>query len=502
MIFISTAFYNKGFAQIIPIGMSYDSVVVLEKFLPQNIQGFYLYKPSNYNPGTSPIWFVMHGQGGDGAGTINNLSNIGDRRGALMVGLNFQGVGSLMQHQNAIVPCLDSSAAPANAFCAYYLPGTLVLKKIYNYLCQRENRNSIPCYMSGFSAGAQFVSRYMSIRQSYPDSIPIQMSLSMSPLGYTFPTDTFLGVAQPYVCGMIMPQPFGGACPHSFNFFGWNCNEHIIQYYNDNYAVCVGDQDVANQLNGSCYDITGATRLERARTFYAFCDSNAVTRGTTLNWQYAEIPGAGHNEYDCFQTKWLPTDTSTIAERILFETPYHAVQSIAPVAYFYPEEITINANDTVFFNNVSLNASSYYWEFGDSTYATSTQVNPYHVYAMPGLYSVELTAINSAGCDNWFIRRNFIHVQGSVSVSELEFGKMEIFPNPTTGSFKMKIEKGYQHGLLRIYSMEGRLVLEQHHSGEKELNLRLPEKVSTGLYLLSWETEAGKLTKKLVVSVD
>jgi|GEM_PF-2986755 len=488
-------------AQIIPFGSSRDSIPIPEIFYYPNEQGFDLYKPINYDPLTSPIWFVMHGQGGTGAGTINNLMSIANRRNALMVGLSLMGPGTTMQHQNAIVPCADTNAGPNYVICIYSLPGTVVLKRVYNYLRSRENRNSIPCYLSGFSAGGQFVSRYMLMRQAYPDSIPIQMSLSMSPLGYTFPTDTFLGVPQPYVCGLIMPnQPNGGTCPHAYNIYGWKCKEHVVQYYNENYAVCVGNQDIANQLTGSCYDITGANRLERARTFYDFGDSNAVTLGTSFNWQYAEIPGAGHDEYSCFQTKWLPTDTSTIAERILFETPYNPVPSIAPVAYFYPDDITIAANDTVFFNNVSLNSTSYYWEFGDSTYATSTLINPYHVYTMPGTYSVELTASNAAGCDNWYKRKHFIHVTGTVGLMESKQKTFHVSPNPNNGAFILKLDQSVLGGNIFIYSIEGKLVYSKKIKNEDDVSIQLPSDISGGMYLMQLNSERGVYLGKLLLN--
>ncbi|MFN0189854.1 MAG: PKD domain-containing protein [Bacteroidia bacterium] len=486
-------------AQTIPFGLSLDSVPIPEIFKTYKHQSFYLYKPLNYDSISSPIWFVIHGTGGTGAGTIGNLSSIADRRGALMIGLTLDGWGTTMSSQTSLIHALDSNPAGSLVACYYRLPGSIVVKRTYDYIRLKENRSIIPCYLSGFSSGGQFVSRYMLIRQAYPDSLPIQMALSMSPIGYSFPTDSFLGVAQPWVCGMIMPLATIGICPHSYNIYGWNCNEHIIQYYNENYAVCVGDQDLSSQLNGGCYDITGVTRLDRARTFFAFCDSNAVTRGTTLNWQYAEIPGAGHDEYSLFQTKWLPTDSSTIAESILFDTPYNPVSSIAPVAFFYPDSITIQANDTVFFNNVSVNATSYYWEFGDSTFTTSTLTNPYHVYSMPGTYSVELTAMNAAGCDNWFKRKHFIHVTSAVGLDEVSHRIFKISPNPNDGTFTLRLNNSTSEGILSIYTMEGKLVYSKI-MGKDNTIIQLPTSIASGMYLLQLRSDSSMQLSKLLLN--
>ncbi len=50
----------------------------------------------------------------------------------------------------------------------------------------------------------------------------------------------------------------------------------------------------------------------------------------------------------------------------------------------------------VVFTNNSQNATSYWWDFGDGT--TSTDMNPYHYYPVPGDYTVMLVAANEH-CD-------------------------------------------------------------------------------------------------------
>lgn len=51
---------------------------------------------------------------------------------------------------------------------------------------------------------------------------------------------------------------------------------------------------------------------------------------------------------------------------------------------------------TVTLTNNSLNASSYSWNFGDSTY--STFQNPVHTFSSAGPYTVQLTAASASGC--------------------------------------------------------------------------------------------------------
>ena len=63
----------------------------------------------------------------------------------------------------------------------------------------------------------------------------------------------------------------------------------------------------------------------------------------------------------------------------------------APTAEFYASQNGLTAT----FNNNSVNATSYSWNFGDGN--TSTEANPVHTYATSGTYSATLTATNDCG---------------------------------------------------------------------------------------------------------
>ncbi|MEL6134259.1 MAG: PKD domain-containing protein, partial [Bacteroidota bacterium] len=69
-----------------------------------------------------------------------------------------------------------------------------------------------------------------------------------------------------------------------------------------------------------------------------------------------------------------------------------------PTAEFSALDTTICTGQSIQFINQSTGADSYLWNFGDGN--TSTQTNPFHIYATPGTYSVSLEAINSAGCSD------------------------------------------------------------------------------------------------------
>ncbi|PCJ78967.1 MAG: hypothetical protein COA57_15885, partial [Flavobacteriales bacterium] len=66
-------------------------------------------------------------------------------------------------------------------------------------------------------------------------------------------------------------------------------------------------------------------------------------------------------------------------------------------------------NATVSFTNSSSNASSYLWDFGDST-TTDTMQNPTHIYTSAGSYSVTLIATNGQCPDDTMMLTNYIQV--------------------------------------------------------------------------------------------
>jgi gliding motility-associated-like protein len=77
--------------------------------------------------------------------------------------------------------------------------------------------------------------------------------------------------------------------------------------------------------------------------------------------------------------------------------------TLPPVAAFVPAPNHVyveSGQGIVHFNNLSQNASSYHWTFGDeySLEIGSTDFEPDHNYTRPGHYTIWLTAIDSSNC--------------------------------------------------------------------------------------------------------
>ena len=68
------------------------------------------------------------------------------------------------------------------------------------------------------------------------------------------------------------------------------------------------------------------------------------------------------------------------------------------------------------FNNLSTNATTYYWDFGDGSNSIAT--SPSHVYNVPGDYTITLIAINGT-CRDTMTKVNYLHVPGTFSYFNL-----------------------------------------------------------------------------------
>lgn len=80
-----------------------------------------------------------------------------------------------------------------------------------------------------------------------------------------------------------------------------------------------------------------------------------------------------------------------------------------PVANFVADSLRkCQPNMRVTFQDLSANAVSWQWSFGDG--ATSTQQNPVHVYTGYGNFDVQLIVTNSSGCTDTLRRNSYISI--------------------------------------------------------------------------------------------
>ena len=135
-----------------------------------------------------------------------------------------------------------------------------------------------------------------------------------------------------------------------------------------------------------------------------------------------------------------------------------------PVASFMPSAYQISElNMNVDFNNTSINATQYIWNFGDTS-PLSTEENPSHDYTGNeiGIYDVTLIAISPAGCTDTAYSTIQIYEEVIFYVPNT-FTPDDDTYNPT---FKPIFTSGYDpfDYSLYIYNRWGELIFESHNT--------------------------------------
>lgn len=167
------------------------------------------------------------------------------------------------------------------------------------------------------------------------------------------------------------------------------------------------------------------------------------------------------------------------------------IQIINVIVYPKATAAAIPNNSTLFlpsaivtFTNVSTNATSYFWDFGDGN--TSTDTNPWNAYSTAGNYSVMLIAMNDqCANDTTFIA---IDVLNPLGVEEYDLIS-NIHPNPASASFLVTITS-LTNGQcdFTFYDIAGKLVYSRTidlDTGTNRIRFNRSElKLSAGHYLM------------------
>lgn len=130
--------------------------------------------------------------------------------------------------------------------------------------------------------------------------------------------------------------------------------------------------------------------------------SNSSLHGTQYKWDFGE--GQGNSSE--FSPKVVYASPGTYIIKLIVQNAsscnkadtLEQVITVSPVptAAFAYSPLMPEKNVPTTFDNQSLNADSYKWDFGDGN--TSTEKNPQHYYTHSGNFKVCLTAFNLLGC--------------------------------------------------------------------------------------------------------
>lgn len=144
----------------------------------------------------------------------------------------------------------------------------------------------------------------------------------------------------------------------------------------------------------------------------------------------------------------------------------------------------------VTFSNLSANYDTLLWSFGDGT--TSTSVNPVHLYAASGSYTVVLTVTRNS-CSETFTKTVNTN---QLSVSDYAVRSFQFYPNPVSDTGYLKTVKFVKE--IEIYTIDGRKTQTIVYSKAHDIKIDFSS-YTKGAYLLNVNFEDGSSEQLKIV---
>lgn len=221
---------------------------------------------------------------------------------------------------------------------------------------------------------------------------------------------------------------------------------------------------------------------ENAETYTWTFDGADLLEGTDMN------PVVVYNEAGVYDLSLLAhgvmeTDTLTLSAYINVHEAPVADFSVSDNNLYLPNALAV-------FQNESLYAYNYTWDFGDGN--GSEDANPYHYYTEVGSFNVSLTASNPWCEDVIYSLEESIEVQDATNVEDANLMEVNVFPNPATDRIQIVVNAEILS--VKLYDVNGSVVL-QSEGNQEFLNVR---GLAKGCYMLSIETPKGVVRKQIV----
>ncbi len=209
----------------------------------------------------------------------------------------------------------------------------------------------------------------------------------------------------------------------------------------------------------------------------SLCPGDSVTLtamggGNTYKWSNGEttksITVSTPGDYSIIQT--LSGSCPDTSDAVIIR------QTNPPVASFG----YLNSGSDATFNNTSIGASNYSWDFGDGS-LPDISTNPVHSYFDNNPYVVTLTACNDGCCDT--ISQTIRLATGMSTCSQ--DGKISVYPNPYSDRLMINsyqlLPVDYSIQLLNVLGQQVHFTIKQNSEKSFELNT---SSLPSGMYYL------------------
>lgn len=390
-----------------------------------------LFSVNNLSAFTSATWLFGDGQSAAGFSTVHSYADSGTYEVRLIT-VDRMGCTDTFLLQPSV---LISDPIPQ-----FSLPPVICLYDTLRIQNQSSQANSFLWHFGDGNTSTGVNPRH---RYASPGYYTIQLDATLNGCTESLSRDSAVLVTQPNAGfsysapGLCMPllvsfyDQSSGAIQWSWHFGDGNSSaqQNPSHYYTDDFSDSLmlivtdryGCSDTSTQTPFPYYNAAASASQTAGCTPFtvAFSDqSNGAINwqwhfgdGSTSNVQNPNHTYTGDGTFDVMLIAGFPggcTDTVRY---------YGMITASEPVADFYSPTVAGCSPTQISFVNTSSDAIQFNWDFGDGT--NSTNVNPQHIYYIPGTYTVSLIVTNSLGCSDTLIRRDYIRIPGTYTYFNL-----------------------------------------------------------------------------------
>ena len=223
------------------------------------------------------------------------------------------------------------------------------------------------------------------------------------------------------------------------------------------------------------------TAHEQYESAYPYCYDRVVNDCVHTIWMQDQEPGTS---LDVGQVAADAYGMNDMQYRCFDEARFNPYPPTAEYDYT-PDDALVN------FTNLSVDADSYSWDFGDG--GTSTSKNPSHVYAAAGDYNVCLVAFNKYDDDNT-CKVITIDVVGVVDLALND--ALTVYPTPASTNVTVNVDGSFGTLFAEMYNALGEKVINTS-SFTGSVNFDVTS-LASGNYIVKVFTQTGAFTSRQI----
>lgn len=145
-----------------------------------------------------------------------------------------------------------------------------------------------------------------------------------------------------------------------------------------------------------------------SQIYFNYSDNSKYSENYTYQWDFEDGSVSSlQNSQHSFAEGGEYNIKLVVTNGCGSDSSYRLIRVLNPKTLFSVSKHIVQENEDIYFINQSQNATTFLWDFGDST--TSEAINPVHSYSTHGMYVVTLTSSNMFGCSSVITDTIYIH---------------------------------------------------------------------------------------------